>query len=92
MPRKREYDSIQAARIRQRILRQANLYPKKGGGLTTRLPNRGDRTTLMRYAEDRFGIPIERLISEGSLDVVAEKLDIDRKTVLNWRKRFGQAA
>ena len=42
----------------------------------------------MRYIEDRFGMPVEQLVWDGSLDAVADKLDIDRVTVLRWRRKL----
>ena len=80
--------ALTPAEIRRQILKKQNLHPKINGGLTYRMPRGGSKTTIMRYVEERFGQPIENLIYDGSLDQVAEKLDIDRTTVLRWRRKL----
>jgi len=83
--------TLSAADIRRRILGKEKLYPKAGGGLTTRMPNEdGAKTTLMRYVEEKFGRHVEDMVWEGTLDEVSEKLDVDRVTVLRWRRKFTQ--
>ena len=85
--------ALTAAEIRRQILKKERLYPKKGGGLTSRIPaSSPEKTTLMRYIEDRFGVPVEQLVWDGSLDAVADKLDIDRVTVLRWRRKLSAMA
>ena len=52
------------------------------------MPYSPDKTTLMRFVEERYRVPIESLLWDGSLDEVSNKLDVDRTTVLRWRRKL----
>ena len=80
--------ALTPAEIRRQILKRQNLHPKVGGGLTNRMPYSPDKTTLMRFVEERYRAPIESLLWDGSLDEVSNKLDVDRTTVLRWRRKL----
>ena len=78
-------------RVSQRTLREAILADRDDSveEKKQRLPVRdGRKTTLMRNVEARFGRVLEELLYEGSLNKVAMNLEIDRVTVIRWRKKL----
>lgn len=83
------------SRIQDRILQSHNMERKPGGrGLQSRsLPqdNTGQKSTLMRYIEYRFGEDIMALLalSQGSNNSVAAKLGVAHTTIGTWRKKLG---
>lgn len=48
------------------------------------------KTPLMRYLEQKYKQPIERMLVSGSLSVVAKRLgnEVDTSTLSRWIKRF----
>ena len=78
-------------RLQEQILKHRGLKPASYTGLeeTTVPPPDGIKTLAMRQIEARFGVPIEELLMEGSLNQVARRLGIDFTTVSRWRERLG---
>lgn len=81
---------LPASEIRRRLLSEKRMFINTDEpGVTYSVPDRtGELSTLQRYIELRFGQPLDELIWAGSLNEVADKLDIARGTVLRWRKRL----
>jgi transposase-like protein len=46
------------------------------------------KTPTMRLLEMKYGVRIEALLLNGTIDELAKKLSIDRSTVSKWRKRI----
>ena len=77
-------------RLQEQILKHRGLKPASYTGLEENtVPPDGIKTLTMRQIEARFGIPIEELLMEGSLNQVARRLGIDFTTVSRWRERLG---
>lgn len=49
---------------------------------------RDGKTALMRLVELQFGHPVETLI-QGPLTQVAERLKVDKSTIVQWREQLG---
>ena len=47
------------------------------------------KTPLMMSIEREHGVPLEKLLMDGNLSVVSEKLRVDASTVSKWRKKLG---
>jgi hypothetical protein len=47
------------------------------------------KTPLMRALEREHGQPLEKLLVDGSLSMVSEKLRVDTSTVSKWIKKLG---
>lgn len=77
--------------IRQRILRERGVtatrekrkmrYPQATKPYT--------KTWAMRTLEEKYGIPIEAILSSGTCREVGRRFGIDYSTVSKWRTRLG---
>ena len=47
------------------------------------------KTPLMMSIEREHGVPLEKLLMDGNLSVVSERLRVDESTVSKWRKKLG---
>jgi len=76
--------------LKQRVLEERGLIEHKEKGKHKRLavippsPHDGLKTPHMKYLELKHRKPIERLLMEGSLSVVAKNLGIDTSTASRW--------
>ena len=78
-------------RVRRKVLKDRGLIRTGQGHLEPASTEPGDpnKTLAMRLIEDRLGVMIEDLLSEGSLKEVAVLLGIKESTVSKWRLRLG---
>lgn len=79
-----------STQIRERILRHKGLRIGELGKLTDKLPEdkTGRKSTLIRYVEDKCRKPIEEIIWSGSAREVAEKIEVNPRTIRRWREEF----
>ncbi len=55
------------------------------------IPNQAlDKTTLMKYLEQKYGVLMEQVLTSASLSVVAKKLgnEVDVTTISKWIKKL----
>ena len=77
--------------LKKRILKKRNvvLEPGTKNPITPdELPTPFKKTIRMMFIELKHGKPIQELIADGSIDVVAMYIGVDRSTVSKWRKRI----
>ena len=83
---------------KERILKERGLLehqpaPKKHRRLIPTIERQVSgvsKTPLMRYLEEKYKQPIEKMLVSGSLSVVAKRLgnEVDTSTLSRWIKRF----
>ena len=85
-------------RIRADILKRRGLVAKKYGQVEPvvlppiRTPLAGARngkTLAMRLIEGELNMPIEEVLSTGTLGEVSEMLGVDKSTISKWRLKLG---
>jgi len=77
--------------LKQKILRRRNvvLEPRTKNPISVdELPTPFNKTIRMMFIELKHSTPIQELIADGSIDVVAMYIGVDRSTVSKWRKRI----
>lgn len=77
--------------LRKRILRNRRivLEPRTKNPISIdEMPTPFKKTIRMRFIELKHDVPIQELISKGSIDDVANVIGVDRSTVSKWRKRI----
>ena len=80
--------------LKQKILKKRNvvLEPRTKNPISVdEMPTPFHKTTRMKLIELKHGVPIQELVSVGSIDDVAYVIGVDRSTVSKWRKRIRNA-
>ena len=77
-------------RVQQQILDKRDLDRTGHGHLEPKVePSSDNKTWAMLLMEQKFGAPIEELISHGSNVEVGNLLGLDPSTISKWRLRLG---
>ena len=85
-----------ATAVRNAILARKQLRKVDTGNLMARahLTNKlppdpsGNKSSLMRYIEGKYGQPIEVLIWIDGVDTLSKQLEIPSRSISRWRKKY----